>query len=234
MTPKLLRTVRVVMLALAGLVPGSVPWCDGSAGPLTASTKSHRALARSELPLGLGIASVAPMPGGVLQFYNPPRASQAADDAVPTESVRFAAGLPAVDIAEAPPWFEPEYVKMDYELLHLRVLTLTPDWVEVIGNSRTGQTRWVRRADVRFASWPEHYLGVAAVRIFDPKSNPVRERPLDDAPVLATTGESLPPRAVRGDWLQVSIPHLADGIPREGWVRWRRGDRLLLGYEPLS
>jgi hypothetical protein len=35
----------------------------------------------------------------------------------------------------------------------LRALTLTPERIEVIGHSRTGETRWVNRLDVRFWSW---------------------------------------------------------------------------------
>jgi hypothetical protein len=31
-----------------------------------------------------------------------------------------------------------------------------------------------------------------------------------------------------------SIHHLADRMPPEGWVRWRRGDRLLVVCNPLS
>ncbi len=62
----------------------------------------------------------------------------------------------------------------------------------------------------------------------------MRARPLDTSPVLATTTDALPPLAVQGDWLKVSISHLADRMPSEGWIRWRRGDRLLVTYNPLS
>lgn len=64
--------------------------------------------------------------------------------------------------------------------------------------------------------------------------NPVRARPLDDSPVLATTTGALAPLAIQGDWMKVSISHLADRMPPEGWIRWRRGDRLLVTYNPLS
>jgi hypothetical protein len=139
-----------------------------------------------------------------------------------------------VDIAEAPPWLVPEHLKMDYELFHLRVMTLTTEWAEVVGNSRTGQTWWVDRTTVEFEGWPEFLLGSPSVVPFDEHAAPVRARPLDDSPILATTTAALPPLAVRGDWLKVSIGHLADRIVPEGWIRWRRGDRLLVTYNPLS
>ncbi len=222
--------IVTVALAMAVVAVASAT----TARPALWSAQRVPMLAPGELPLGLGIAHVAPVPGGALHFYNPPRIGESVDDMSPVESVRFVAGRPSVEIAEAPPWFVPEHLKMDYELLHLRVLTLTPDWVEVVGNSRTGETRWVRRPDVRFVAWPEHLLEVAAIELIDPENNPVRTRPLEESSILATTAEPLPPLAVSGDWLKVSVHHLADRMPPEGWVRWRRGDRLLVVYSPLS
>jgi hypothetical protein len=46
-----------------------------------------------------------------------------------------------VDIAEAPPWLVPQHLELDYEIFHLRAMTVTPEWLEVIGNARTGETR---------------------------------------------------------------------------------------------
>jgi hypothetical protein len=75
---------------------------------------------------------------------------------------------------------------------------------------------------------------VPSVEAFDAEANPVRTRPLDAAPILSTARAALPALAVQGDWLKVKTGHLADRIPPEGWIRWRRGDRLLVTYNPLS
>lgn len=199
-----------------------------------APAQRYPTLRRSDLPIGLGIARVAPVPGRDLHFYPTPRVGDLPDGTQPVASVRFGPGQPSVTVTEAPPWFEPEHLKIDYELLDLRVLTLGREWVEVIGNSRTGETWWVNRADVTFASWPEHLLGVSSVEVLDPETNAIRVRPLDDSPIMATTTDPLPPLAVSGDWLKVATHALADRMPPEGWIRWRRGDRLLVSYSPLS
>jgi hypothetical protein len=123
---------------------------------------------------------------------------------------------------------------MDYELFHLRVLTLTPQWLEVIGNSTTGETRWVDRSQVEFVGWPEFLLSVPSVEPFDAEANPVRVRPFDASSILSTARAAMPPLAVQGDWLKVATKDLADRIQPEGWIRWRRGDRLLVFYNPLS
>jgi hypothetical protein len=113
-------------------------------------------------------------------------------------------------------------------------MTLTPQWVEVIGNSTTGETQWVNRAQVDFTAWQEFLLKVPSVEAFDASANPIRVRPLDASPILSTARAALPPLAVQGDWLKVATGHLADRIQPEGWIRWRREERLLVTYNPLS
>jgi hypothetical protein len=191
-------------------------------------------VARADLPIGLGIARVLAKPGTVLRFYRPPAIGENPGDYPPSDVVLFGPGVPSVDIAEAPPWLVPEHLKMDYELFHLRVLTLSAEWVEVIGNSTTGETWWIDRSQVEFADWPEFLLSVPSVEPFDAEANPVRSRALDAAPILSTMRAALPVLAVQGDWLQVATGELADRMPPNGWIRWRRGERLLITYNPVS
>jgi len=206
-------------------------------GPLVAGDAGGQRvpqIARADLPAGLGIARVSPKPGGVLRFFAPPGIGEQPGDRSPVATVRFVAGQPSVDIAEAPPWLVPEHLKMDYEIFLLRAVTLTPRWVEVIGNRTTGETWWVARDDVAFSAWPEFLLGVSGVEAFDPEANPVRARPLDASPVLSSARAALAVRAVQDEWVRVDASALADRMPPEGWLRWRRGDRLLVTFDPLG
>lgn len=187
-----------------------------------------------ELPLGLGIGHVMPRPGSVLNFYGEPRPGDVPGDLEPVDVVRFGVGVPSVQILEAPPWLVPQHLKMDYELFQFRVLTLSQEWAEVIGNTQTGQSWWIERSAIRFESWPEFLLGVNSVEALDAEANPVRERPFDQSSIMSTAPEPVPPLAVRGEWLKVGTSHLADRIRPEGWIRWRDGERLLIAYNPLS
>ncbi|HLA64857.1 MAG TPA: hypothetical protein VK610_10550 [Rhodothermales bacterium] len=220
--PLRLRAGRALLLAVLGL------WAGSSAA------QRHPTIARADMPIGLGIAQVTPVPGGALRFYAEPGEGVRPEDVVPADIVTFRRGVPSVEIATAPPWLVPEHLKMDYELFHLRVLTLTPDWVEVVGNATTGQSIWVARMDVTFIAWPEFLLGVAAVEVYDSEANPVRYVPHPEGGVLSSRPGALPPLAVRGDWLRVATRDLADRIPPSGWVRWRDGDFLLLTYSPFE
>ena len=232
-----LRRLSLVAAVLATAAVGAS--VVGSRGEAYAAERDSRAprvpwVNRADLPLGLGIARLQPRPDGVVHFYGQPRPGDSPGALPPIDTVRFRAGQPTVEIAEAPPWLVPEHLKMDYELFTLRALTLSPEWVEVIGNMRTGETWWVDRQAVQFVAWPEYLLSIHSVTIDDEDGNPIRLRPFDDSPILATTSAALPPLAVQGEWLKVATGHLADRIQPEGWVRWRRGDRLLLTCNPLS
>lgn len=208
------------------------------AGPVTAPVEPvaqrYPFVERADLPMGLGIAVVAPSPGGTLRFYSEPAEGAMPEDVAAVDSVTFAVGVPSVEIATAPPWLVPEHLKMDYELFHLRVVTLSPDWVEVIGNSSTGQAWWVPRRDVRFLAWPEFLLSVNSVETFDADANPVRYRPHPESDVLSASWAPLSPLAVSGAWMQVATANLADRIWPSGWIRWRDETRLLVTYNPFS
>jgi hypothetical protein len=170
----------------------------------------------------------------VVHFYPQPRFGQRPGDSPSADKVSFGPGTPSVAIAEAPPWLVPEHLKMDYEIFHLRVLTLTPEWLEIIGNTRTGETWWIDRSAARFVAWPEFLLSVHSIEAVDAAENPVRVRPFEEASVVSSARAALPPLAVHGDWMNVATGALADRMPPEGWIRWRREDRLLVVYNPLS
>lgn len=201
---------------------------------VTAAAQRIPFVPRADLPIGLGIAVVTPRPGDTLRFYAPPRIGEQPGDSTPADTVRFGPGQPSVEIAEAPPWLVPEHLKMDYEIFHLRVVTLGEQWAEVIGNTTTGETWWVDRSQIAFVGWPQFLLDSSSVEAFDAEANPVRGRPFDAASILSTARAALPVLAVQGEWLQVATGQLADRMPPEGWIRWRRGDRLLVTYNPLS
>jgi hypothetical protein len=192
------------------------------------------------IPLGLGIAQVPPTPERPLYFYSLSTVAQHPDETAPTDSLTFRQGAHHVEIATAPPWFVPEVLKLDYDALFLRAVTLSHDWVEVVVNTSETlprmipRTMWVRREAVAFRPWAAFLLDVAAVEPLDQEANPIRTGPSDEAAVLSAAWLPVRPLAVQGDWLLVSTLGLADRIPPAGWLRWRGEDRLLVAYAILS
>ena len=173
--------------------------------------------------------------GERLYFYGTPDFTQLPALMTPRDSVTFGQGPYHVDIMTAPPWFVPEVLKMDYDMLFLRAITLTKNWVEVVVNRLTGETRWIDAQAVRFVDWPRFLLDMATVEMLDAAANPIRVKPLDYAGILAEApGIPLQVLAIQGSWMQVSTNGVADRIVPTGWIRWRDGDQLLISYAPLS
>lgn len=186
-------------------------------------------------PVGVGLAVVrvtdAPPP---LRLVGHPALAEVPHEVDPADvtevgRVTFEPGRGRAAVATAPPWFLPEVLDIARGHIAFRVRTLTADWVEVVTNRADGRTAWVARDRVEVVAWPDVLL--ASLLSVDPDTSPVRTRPTDDAPMLATTpdGWRLRPLAVRDDWVQVSTLGLADRIPPSGWVRWRRDGRLVVG-----
>lgn len=185
-------------------------------------------------PLGVGIVRPGLTAGETLYFYGVPGLDRMPDEEVPFDSLVFVQGEHNVDIAYAPPWFMPELLKLDYDILYMRAQTLTRRWIEVVVNRQTGETRWIDRSAVTFTDWSGFLLDVVAVEVVDPEANPVRSGPDTITAVLSTAKGPLRPLAVSGSWMQVSTSGLADRIVPTGWIRWRDGDRLLITWSPLS
>ncbi|MCB0769040.1 MAG: hypothetical protein KDC00_01385 [Flavobacteriales bacterium] len=203
---------------------------------VSSSTMVSRSENTGEEPpprLGLGMAS--PLMGlGTFHFYNEPDLDQLPGMFRATDSLTFEKGEHFTNITSAPPWFAPAHLKLDYDLVLMKVITLSRAWMEVEVNNIDGTTRWVDRGEVDFVTWPVFIYTVNTVEIIDPEMNPIRIKPLDHASVLAEgTSALLVPIAVQGDWLMVSTNGLADRIAPTGWIRWRDGERLLVRYNLL-
>lgn len=187
----------------------------------------------SDLPMGLGMASPHLVPG-VVRMYGQPDLFDPFHRPAVSDSVVFVQGEHHVEISFAPPWFVPAHMKLDYDLLLLRALTVSQNWIEVVVNEHDGRTAWILRHDLELRLWHEFILGVVAVETLDPATNPIRIKPLDHAAILADGANALlKPLAVCGDWLLVETHQLADCIQPTGWIRWREGGRLLVEYSLL-
>ncbi len=197
------------------------------------------------LPRGLraqvGIVQPYLDPERPLYFYPAPGPGDHPSVVTPTDSVTFAAGDHYVGIASAPPWFAPEGVKLDYDLLWLKAETLTRNFIEVEVNSLeprprfTPRTAWIAREAVRFRPWAELLLDVHSVEILDPVAHPLRTQPSPEAPPEGdAAGMPLRPLAIQGEWMQVEEAEGRESGLLRGWIRWWQDGRLLVSFSFLS
>ncbi|HLG40239.1 MAG TPA: hypothetical protein VI461_11245 [Chitinophagaceae bacterium] len=188
------------------------------------------------LSTGMGIAKPHLSDGKLIYFYHLLPIGMQPYQIRPVDSIRIIKGVHHFEISYAPPWFFPEIMKLDYDILLLRALTISRDWMEVVVNRQTGQTYWIAAADAEYTEWSAFLLNVYDVELTDPETNPLRFKPLNDASIVATTPQrfSLKPLAIHGDWMMVPTLGLADRIMPYGWIRWRKDDKLLITYSLLS
>lgn len=189
-----------------------------------------------EEEMGLGMARPNFFEKKVLYFYNGPNLQKGVDEHIPNDSVVFReSDHHRFDITYAPPWFLPQHLKMDYEIIFLKALAMNREWVQVEVNRETGLSSWVDQSDVEVQLWPEFLLRAVDIEILDPAHNPPRIKPLDHASPIGRPAHSfLRPVMVKDQWLKVELLDNSYEKTGEAWIRWRDGNRLLVSYSLLS
>lgn len=185
-------------------------------------------------PMGLGMITPKFYENSVLYFYGNPNLEKPVFDHVPTDSLVFKRSEMGMEITYAPPWFVPAHLKMDYEILFIRMLSINHEFVEVIVNEFNGQTAYMDRAQNELRYWPEFLLSINSVEPLFPENNPVRIKPLSYAGLVSTSYSFLKPLRVSDQWMQVEL--LDDNFKShgKGWIKWREDGKLLIKYSLLS
>jgi len=186
--------------------------------------------------MGMGMCKPKFFEYNVLYFYSNPNLEKSSLEHTPTDSVVFKRGDGFTEITYAPPYFVPEYLKLDYDMLYLKTLTVGLDWIEVEVNKTSGLSSWVNSSPVSFIGWSEFLLKAISLDIIDEESNPLKIKPLDHASIIANAEyEFLIPRFVKGEWVMVELRNeLHINNNSTAWVRWTDGKKLLVKINLLS
>ncbi|MEP2771336.1 MAG: hypothetical protein ABJH05_04260 [Fulvivirga sp.] len=184
--------------------------------------------------MGLGMAKPDFYNKSTLYFYSP-NLDKSPDDHTSVDSLVFKQTEIGYSISYAPPWFFPVHLKMDYEILYMKVISIRHDWMLVEVNRQTHLTYWIAKNAVTFIDWPSFLLKVNSVEPIS-SQNTLKQKPLPNASEFTSSQIAfLRPVAVRDQWLQVDVLDnnykvIAKGI----WLRWRNVDQLLITYSLLS
>lgn len=186
--------------------------------------------------LGLGMMRPDFYTKRVLYFYNSPNLEKSVTDHTPSDSLVFGqSDHHQYDITYAPPWFFPAHIKMDYEILFMKVIVQGKDWIQVEVNKQTGQSTWVDASEVKLLYWPQFLLGVSSIENPDQQNNPLRVRPLEQAGLWKGAAyEWMIPVLINENWLKVSLRDKDMRVVGEGWLRWSNDKTLLIQYSLLS
>lgn len=212
--------MRLLLTVLTGILAATVLWARQGGNPAQ--------------PMGLGMASPDVYNQPALYFYGPLTPGKTVQDHAPADSVTFRLTELGVEVATAPPWFAPAHLKLDYDVLWLRVVSIQPDFLEVVVNEHTDRTAFVDRYQCDLLFWPEFLLSIHSVEALDRAENPVRVKPLDNAGLVHTPYTFLKPRKITDEWVYVEL--LTNDLQSlgTGWIRWRHDGKLLISYSLFS
>lgn len=140
-------------------------------------------------------------------------------------------------ILSAPPDLFPEQMKLDYQILFFKIISLGRQSIQIEINKVNNLSRWVSREQGEILLWPEFLLQVHSIEILPEYKNPIKIKALESASDLQlASGQEyiLQPICVKGDWLQIKILDQNYNEIDDGWVKWFDDGNVVINYVLLS
>ncbi len=185
--------------------------------------------------IGLGFFTPDFVNSTVIYFYGNPYLEKSVSHLMPFDSLVFKRSEhDGFEISYAPAWFLPEKIKMDYDILLIKIQSLMRDYAEVLVNTSTAKTAYVRRDAGGIKLWPEFLLNVHSVEFLSDSEHPVFVKPLDHAGEVNYKYEIMHPLVIKDSWMQVELLDDDYKLIGKGWIRWRHGEKILIRYNLLS
>ncbi|MGI9544326.1 MAG: hypothetical protein ACR2MX_13785 [Cyclobacteriaceae bacterium] len=185
--------------------------------------------------MGLGFFMPNFYDNPTLYFYGNPNFEKSIQEHSPTDSIVFKRlEQGGFDILYAPPWLAPDHLKLDYDMLYFRMQSIGRDFVEVTVNTQTQQSAYVSRYAGKIAYWPDFLLLVNSVELVSTSKQKVHVKPLSYAGEVTISFEFMSPVLVKDDWMRVNL--MDDNFKKvgQGWVQWKKDNKLLISYSLLS
>jgi len=187
--------------------------------------------------LGVGLVSVNFNVETILHFYERPGAANTArtvrffnDESISSLSIR--------DLESVQKWLKPESLWLDYYSFVFRCRSKRAGWFEVIVNNDSGQTYWVRESKfLEFQTWNQFLKGMFSIARSSSYPQKILRRPESRSLEIKYRGrDCFDVKSMRGDWVEIRAAAQCDDAEgagplfRSGWIRWKRGNRLLVDY----
>lgn len=193
--------------------------------------------ASSQVPepdMGIGFFTPNYYEHPTLYIYGGVNLEKSLSDHMPTDSVVFAYDEHQNPTATyAPPWLHPEHLKLDYGIITFKVMGLGFDFIKVETNRKTKQISYLDKYKGKFQSWQEFILSVNSVEFIDKDDRKVRIKPLDYAGEVFAKFAFMKPLLVQNEWMYVKLVNDSLTEQGKGWIRWKKGNKLLVSYSLL-
>lgn len=137
-------------------------------------------------------------------------------------------------------WLMPLHINLDYYIFYFQCSDVKDEWFQVIVNEETNLKYWIKKIpDFEYLSWESFISDVVAVRPIDSETNPIlKSATLNAEKCKKQLIDCLVPVDVNGDWLKVKVEpvicdktfEMGDDEIFEGYIRWRKDNKLLIYY----
>ncbi|MDP2692092.1 MAG: hypothetical protein Q8O88_00450 [bacterium] len=185
--------------------------------------------------MGMGFFAPNYYENPVLYFYGNLNLEKSLMDHSPHDSITFKRNIHnQFEIATAPPYLVPEILKLDYDRLYFKIISVTEDFIEVIVNSTNGQTSYLDRRAGQVIYWPEFLLSMHSVEFFPNSKEKVRVRSFENSGEVNTPHEFMRAVQIKDEWMQVLLLDSNFKTVGKGWIQWKRNGKLLVMYNLLS
>ncbi len=186
--------------------------------------------------MGLGLFTPRMAPGQVLYFYESPQLASLNERLKPTDSIVFeATAYGGLDMGYRPKWLEPHYVKLDYDMILFKVISVGRHYIELTVNESQNKTLYVPADSGTYVDWNQFIIQVHSVEILEEFPQKIKSQPLIGSKTIFVESDVLlTPIHLKGDWLFVEILDYQYTPKGEGWIQWKRDGKLSIGYQLLS
>ena len=185
--------------------------------------------------MGLGMFTPDMFNNDVFYFYGNLNLQKSILEHSATDSITFQRSeFGGVEIATAPPWLVPDHLKLDYDLLYFKVISVTDDFVELLVNTQTNQTAFANKRAGNIHYWPDFLLSVHSVELINPEMNFIHIKPLKHSAQISQEYTFLSPIRIRNDWMEVELLNDDLKVIENGWIQWKTENELAITYSLLS
>lgn len=193
-----------------------------------------------QVTLGVGIVKVEFNDTTVIDFYHKPT------DKVQSKRIEFfndhtIDSWSIKNLEKERTWLNPEILWLDYHQVAFRCKTRTGDWLEVVVNSLSGQTFWIKQTkETKFLTWENYLQGMFGVSRLENEKQKIRSSASDNGQEIKYEGsDCFQVKSLQGDWIEIFTPGHCDAYGsktqvRSGWIRWKNGEKLLIRYYTTS
>ncbi|MEZ5059139.1 MAG: phage holin family protein [Saprospiraceae bacterium] len=172
---------------------------------------------------------------GTLYFYNQPNFEKSLDEHLPQDSMTYLLKRSmGILIDQAPPWLNPVHMKLDYDLLYFKVVSVSEDFLGLIGNEADGKVVYVDRSEGEYFSWTDFLLQINSIEPLNKEKTEVLIKPLEGVSAVNQEYDFLKPVLIKDDWAKVILLNNNFKKNGDGWIRWRKDGKLMIKYSLLS